>query len=956
MSPPPPLHFDNETQASNAFCENVFSKITAESPHFKAELRRRATSCDELRRLLGVVEREMAAIADKTAEFNALLNAFPLRLQQFGALTSFDFPPFLMRIVKLAFDSMHASNCCFEKYMRDAVSQVKSALFEAISRECDEISALRKAFDRAEEKYDAFFAKFSAAAPSSKASSRDDEALRDEHRSLLALRVHAFETQFALWRLLQTHRSRTPSVWVAQIVAAAERYAAYAAQNNAVRDAVGALAADLRSKLPFVREEAEVAIEGVCSLAHAFSRNFLTRPEALSCPPAQVMFVRLGSGSKTWKKAFVRLETNVLTVALIGGGGSGGGSHAKASIPEDQPPVVKSHAIPVLLAEARQLPSGGDRRFCFEIVTPQQTFGFQAESQPLLHRWLELIDASKRSLLEGGGGSVQSAAAGVCAKFAPGAVLFPLAAGARVHFCAVDGEEASEVLALFVLFVQKETLVAGTCYVSRHRVLFHPNAAVDCWASAANSLSIDFLRVRDVRRLRSTLFDCVVVQTTDDDSDDQRILFKFFNGDAARFCGVLRFLQQNAHCSDPLLSSTAELQRRIGEICAADCSTGFLADASFASASSPNCGESAMAAASCGCNTHLDTTALDILINFSVDDVFEAAFGEGSNFLDVFLAARRCFDICIAPWSVIRAAANAEGSVKHRTVSYRCPLKSSFAREVACFEDVTVQVAECGVRYVVHVTARASDAPYADYFETVTRYCLTRQSSRGCCRLHVCYAVEFVKWTALKPIIVKQAKDNIKEVFEVYAKTLHKMLNGRTQSADCAQIDAHSNVSLFGAFNSVEAAKSSLETTLFGAKKRFHRRSQALAFISAFFVCIVAFLARDSLGGGWMNGTPKGDDFRLLVKLAHQSQSIFTIGHLNVDSGVCRRDAQHSSEPQPLQQLKRSLANIVHRRQQIAHELTKVIALEKKTALALFELVDIFPNDNRQQEDAPAQK
>lgn len=148
----------------------------------------------------------------------------------------------------------------------------------------------------------------------------------------------------------------------------------------------------------------------------------------------------------------------------------------------------------------------------------------------------------------------------------------------------------------------------------------------------------------------------------------------------------------------------------------------------------------------------------------SVDKLFQMIFTDTA-FMTSVHEARRSYDINLPAWQEEEETGHRTRMVKYRiSLNYSIGPKSSQTFEKqTCYKD-----SKPGSLYVVDCECNMSGIPYADTFEVVNRYCLTKVA-RNRCRLKVTTDIRYKKnvWGIVKSMIEKNGYQGVKEFFEI---------------------------------------------------------------------------------------------------------------------------------------------------------------------------------------------
>ena len=730
------------------------------------------------------------------------MEVFPLRLQQLASIsTGLIDTSVLLPAFKIFFNVFQASVACQERYLRALRREMEARLVGVLGEECDKIAELKAALDKSEEKYEAFFCRFASGNRIKEPSLSGQEDLVQLHqlRSQYYLQCYA-----VYWGVCRFQRSAC-HVFFGQLCFAAKSFSQCSVELGGIGEQVLELRHELSARTQRVKAGKERAFaemdrqKGFFQKALRSSLSSLNKIcafnnlEAFRVEKSQVLFVK--QQGKSWKRSFVRLQNGYLTVVSLGNRSSSQAAAAAVSaIPATQTSSLigaggssgvlgsvsfssssKSCMIPILLAEVKSGANAAvcERRHCFELITPQQTMLFQAETEEIMLDWINCIDEAKQD-----------------------AIKFHEKPAIQESGCDKSEEVKSEALdlfpagesvyAFFYVSLQKQVLLPGTAFLSENRLVFVVGIAAGCkdeCASNRGTISIAYESISCLEMQHYDLYDLVEIEEA-----KNKYNFKFHNFQGTTFFQVAKYLKECA--TTKRNSIPLELQIKVAEIMK---SNSFVQQQtqqaaqnhrSIVSESPSSLNVSQSGAVSCGCSSHWDWTVVDTVVRFDLDKMYKILY-ENDKFTHQLFELRNCRECFIGEWTV-----NPETMRRQRQVSYIIPLKSAFAKEVKCVEYVEV-IEEGGggssgencKRMVVETKVKSFDVPYAEYFETFVRYCLTAESSNST-RLLVTSTIHWTKWTALKSVITKQTRATMKETLGIIMYNLMVELKRRYPEYD----------------------------------------------------------------------------------------------------------------------------------------------------------------------------
>lgn len=621
---------------------------------------------------------------------------------------------------------------------------------------------MKRIYDKNEEKYESFFNRF-ASTTRSKEPTHSSSA-QEELVQLQDLRYHSFASIYALFTSLYKFRQQASFIFFAQLFYISNSFGDFCKEQSIIRESLLELSDDLQKSSEKFKQ-LQTKSNAMLDNQNAF---FLKALRISSQEPAriiptdnlsefkieksQVLFVKI---SKNWKKAFIQLKHGYLTTTWL---------NSKSAQLTGNPTSIqslqacgKSQSIPILLAEVRTIGSSNDRKFCFELVTPQQSIYFQTETEEAMLDWINCIDSAKQDAIKFTSGSPCSLQLSNTSLLSQaGLQQTSIVTGERL-----DGEIAH---ATFSAALQKEIQINGIAYFTESRLIF--------FLGIQNSNGKLVVPLREIERVEMhnfNFYDLVQITTLDFTYN-----FKFFNQEGRIFYNVLKYLRE--HCS--VQKTSAEIELKITEImksCGqeeAELIKESLDRGRHARSSQKNSSLNLYASncnsvdfseipIQCGCSNHYETVMTDTVIRYGIDSIFDVWFGKENNFVHKFLLFRNCKDVSVGEWSV-----DTNNCRRAREINYIMPLDSAFAKQVRCKETMEIISEETGLRYVVEIRVKTFDVPYCEYFDTLIRYCLsgTMNNGRPITRILITASIAWYKWTALKSIIVKQTKENMKEI------------------------------------------------------------------------------------------------------------------------------------------------------------------------------------------------
>ncbi len=496
-------------------------------------------------------------------------------------------------------------------------------------------------------------------------------------------------------------------------------------------------------------------------------------------------------------------------------------------VPLSQDRWVASAPFNVLLSQVRQLPTT-ERRFCFEIVSPDRIFVLQAEREVEMLTWIKALEDAKlhsfqtytpeqiSDLSTGKKQGVAEAVQGMLALPTTGLVHVPVEKSVpeevveRLKYPDASFEKKDQELhVIFKSLPQKDRLImsanvllqrdvalAGKIYMTQNSVCFHSNIL-----GYVTVLIVQLKEVISITKRAGSLQNTIVVS-----SPEAQHTFKTF-GKEDKVYNIMKVVWDNVRSDDKPVAGETEketvkkrttqelfdyiyesvLGRLSDTASIAEVRTVSMLDLDMSDdepegfaipdvQDEPPSDFSGPAAPEvCGCakEDHYEAV-FDVTMPYSATRVFRRAFAQGSsdNVLKSYHVRKSNRNLNIGAWHT-----DSLGEV--REVRYVMPMNNPMlkVKEATCIETQRIVNKVEHVRYVIEVRVKTPDVPYGDTFDCVTRYCITWKSAKEC-RVTSGTEVDFVKSTMMKGMIRGAASKGTMESAQSFLVTLKEALSG----------------------------------------------------------------------------------------------------------------------------------------------------------------------------------
>ncbi|KAI9321723.1 hypothetical protein BX666DRAFT_2023819 [Dichotomocladium elegans] len=175
--------------------------------------------------------------------------------------------------------------------------------------------------------------------------------------------------------------------------------------------------------------------------------------------------------------------------------------------------------------------------------------------------------------------------------------------------------------------------------------------------------------------------------------------------------------------------------------------------------------------AGCKCDEHLDKVEDEVELPVSAKKLYDYLFGEESAIWELKNTAGGGTNLRIDPW------VNIEGKPQ-RTLKYILPVSNPMVKikEAEVVETQVLLKKEEYIRYVVQISTKTAQLPYADAFVPSVRYCISWMS-KSSCKLTCSIGVKFVKSVLVKGMISKAAIKGMGESIQQFVPILVRETN-----------------------------------------------------------------------------------------------------------------------------------------------------------------------------------
>ncbi|KAF7732102.1 SNF1-interacting protein [Apophysomyces ossiformis] len=181
---------------------------------------------------------------------------------------------------------------------------------------------------------------------------------------------------------------------------------------------------------------------------------------------------------------------------------------------------------------------------------------------------------------------------------------------------------------------------------------------------------------------------------------------------------------------------------------------------------------------SCGCDEHLDKIESEIELPISAKTLFDLMFSDeqtgpaaNGGIWERKTAVSGSRDLKITNWNTV------DGN-QQRVLNYVMPVNNPMVKvkEADVVETQVVMKKEDYLRYVVQISTKAAQLPYADTFVPSLRYCIS-WVSKSQCKLTFSTGVKFVKSTLVKSMISKAAFKGMADSIGQFSSLLEEEAN-----------------------------------------------------------------------------------------------------------------------------------------------------------------------------------
>lgn len=174
---------------------------------------------------------------------------------------------------------------------------------------------------------------------------------------------------------------------------------------------------------------------------------------------------------------------------------------------------------------------------------------------------------------------------------------------------------------------------------------------------------------------------------------------------------------------------------------------------------------------SCNCDEHMDKIESEVQLPVSAKKLYDYMFGDDITVWESKNTASNGTNLRVDPW------VNVEGK-QQRTMKYILPVNNPMVKlkEAEVVETQIVQKKEDYIRYVVQISTKTAQLPYADAFVPSIRYCIT-WVNKSQCKLTCSMGVKFIKSVLVKGMISKAALKGMGESLATFIPILQNETN-----------------------------------------------------------------------------------------------------------------------------------------------------------------------------------
>ncbi|CAG8633222.1 hypothetical protein C2G38_2186669 [Gigaspora rosea] len=412
LAPP----FPPETVIS---CIN-FQETIQDTPHFRASIRRFEEHVDHFEKWLDSFWKALKHYIEEINKFNDASSNLVKR-SSFPTEDSLLDSEFTLPTVRLFTDIFQTTFAFKSKLANDIDEKLMQPINQFIKNDLKEFKEIRRAYDKALDKYDSTIAKYA-----SQSKTKEASALREDAFQLFEIRKTYIKTALDYTIKIIQFRSALDHFLMDQFLGGLCAHLefhdsclmVYKGSENSLNRLKGWLCESKKTcenQIPVLQDLRKKLEEDAINMTkprrkltkytdHAIQPNRPPSPSVnlADIPPKQgYLFMKPLSGKGNWTKKYCYLKDGIFWWASVGSG-------------KHRSTVEESERIGVLLCEVK-IDTSQDRRFCFEVVcgAKQTSYVLQAETETELRDWINTFEAAKRHAFRSSTDLATSAAAAV---------------------------------------------------------------------------------------------------------------------------------------------------------------------------------------------------------------------------------------------------------------------------------------------------------------------------------------------------------------------------------------------------------------------------------------------------------------------------------------------------------------------------------------------------------------
>ncbi|KAF1805942.1 hypothetical protein FB192DRAFT_1365244 [Mucor lusitanicus] len=172
----------------------------------------------------------------------------------------------------------------------------------------------------------------------------------------------------------------------------------------------------------------------------------------------------------------------------------------------------------------------------------------------------------------------------------------------------------------------------------------------------------------------------------------------------------------------------------------------------------------------CNCAQHLDKVEADLVLHANAKQVFDLMF-KHSDIWAQLNASKQCGPPAVSEWHDNK-----------RTLQYSMPVSNPMvkAKETDVTETQEIMQQKEGACYIVSVTTKTPNLPYADAFVPTIRYCITYETA-STCRLVCSLGVQWLRSIFVKSMVNRAATKGMQETIAGLVPLIQQSFIGHPQ-------------------------------------------------------------------------------------------------------------------------------------------------------------------------------